>query len=146
MLTECHQQLPARTRDHNWQNWNDLGSILISGLTSIGQSLLCIDHWETRIKVEGTCRSILRARLTAPAAFLTHLGSHPSPVIQALSALAVEILQSFPRSTAFKVRFNHCLTSRLLGLIQLDHCIGRADFPSFAERMANASAKGVLTS
>ncbi|KAM0786288.1 hypothetical protein ACM66B_001767 [Microbotryomycetes sp. NB124-2] len=47
-------------------------------------------------------RCILRAHILSATALLQVMVSHPSPLIQNVSNLAVELLKSFPRSTEFK--------------------------------------------
>ena len=45
---------------------------------------------------------ILRAHLLSASALLSLVASHPSPVLQSLAALPLDLLRTFPRSTAFK--------------------------------------------
>lgn len=47
-------------------------------------------------------RCILRAHLLSASALLSLVASHPSPVVQSLAALPLDLLRTFPRSTAFK--------------------------------------------
>lgn len=71
--------------------------------TKEGQELVELERpWEHPDFWSYLHRSILRARLGAPISFISHLVLHSSPIISSLATLAVQILESFPRSTGFR--------------------------------------------